>query len=513
MATKFDNTLMDLHEYIQERGFYYSLDQIYNFYVSLKTKPFVIITGISGSGKSKIVDLFAEYIGKVNDNNDNYEIVPVKPNWTDSRGLFGFHNIITETYEITPTLQLFLRANQNPEKPYFLILDEMNLAKVEYYFSDFLSLLESRKVCEINDHVMELIDEKLLKKFNKKMTLSHAIIISALTLPKDNQFRKISDFRETVAAKWWGRKYFHGEDKNWTPAFRTELNQTRPKDVLDPNGYKKDGSRLAGKAFFATKNANEYKLKSPFDMDDATRDEYQLLVDLISSSSIQQEQISLHSSNLPLKTNANEPDYSNSLVQGDNYYVPAKLEIPLNVFVIGTVNIDETTYMFSPKVLDRGNVLEFNDVDLYNAYGYGVNPNTPSSVENHELDMSIALATLDSTKTLIADYPQVFDIIAKIFHLLKTKNKHFGYRVINEISRFILIYVNQSKQSNEALQALDLQILQKVLPKLNGTEDELSSLLNKLFELCNTNSLLQSKTKIQRMIDQLDTTGYVTFIE
>lgn len=172
MNIKFDGTLSDLFLFCKSRGFYYSKEQLYNFYISLKTKPFVILSGISGSGKSKIADLFAEYMAFVTSTDQNYELVSVKPNWTDSRGIFGYHNIINNTYEITPTVKLFIRAIANPDKPYFLLLDEMNLAKVEYYFSDFLSLLESRRISEETDSF------KILSKLPSKITLSEAIISS-----------------------------------------------------------------------------------------------------------------------------------------------------------------------------------------------------------------------------------------------------------------------------------------------------------------------------------------------
>ncbi len=516
MAIQFNNTLGDFHNFAKDQGFYYSLDQIYDFYISLKTKPFVIIAGISGSGKSKIVDLFGDYIGKVNTNYDNFELVSVKPNWTDNQGIFGFSNLMTNTYEITPTVKLFLRAKVNPGKPYFLILDEMNLAKVEYYFSDFLSVLESRRVINIDSNFFQALDAKLDEKYNSHMTLSQAIIISALTLPEEDQFRPISDFRQTAIAEWWKRNYYKGQDKHWTPQFRTELNQNRPANQFDSNGFRKDGSRLASKAFFAMQSGNQYKLKNPEDMDEVTRREFLFISNLISEHKVKQEKINLHSSDSPLKVDPLQKDYSGSLFNGKDYYVPSKLEIPLNVFVIGTVNIDETTYMFSPKVLDRANVLEFNNVDLYSAYGYGNQPSSASGIsssldKNSPFDMEIELPTLNDAKILLSKYPEVFEIIANIFEILQLKNRHFGYRVINEISRFIVLYMND--QGDNPKNALDIQILQKVLPKLNGTEDQLSDLLKELRNTCENNSLFRSQNKIEKMMDQLETTGYVTFIE
>jgi 5-methylcytosine-specific restriction endonuclease McrBC GTP-binding regulatory subunit McrB len=73
-----------------------------------------------------------------------YAFIPVRPDWMDNKGLLGYYNLLDEKYYSTPFLRILLEAKDHPEKPYFIILDEMNLAKVEQYFSDFLSIMESR---------------------------------------------------------------------------------------------------------------------------------------------------------------------------------------------------------------------------------------------------------------------------------------------------------------------------------------------------------------------------------
>lgn len=518
MAVSYDRTLNDVLEFIKEQGFFYTEEQVYNFYISLRTKPFVIISGISGSGKSKIADLFAEYMSNSYGNSDNYELIAVKPNWTDSRGIFGYHNLLNDTYQATPVVRLFLRALANPSKPYFLVLDEMNLAKVEYYFSDFLSLIESRRLDIFN---LSKFDDIFHEKFNKDMTLSQAIILAALLHKDRSNFSDVETYRTTAVAKWWKEKYFKGTDNNWTPQFRSELNQGRETGTLFENGYKADGTRLAGKAFWAKPQGNAYKLKDVEDMNEHTLKNYMQVLNTLELCGIKQEKIGLHLEKQPLKTQINQEDFNQELYcDGGNYYVPSELEIPLNVFVIGTVNVDETTYMFSPKVLDRSNVIEFNDVDLFNAYGYGneTSDNTYTNINaEKKLDLRINIATSDDTKKIISKYPTTFSIIVEIFELLKNKNKHFGYRVFNEISLFILNFVGDSAEEEEEEEenlrlALDLQVLQKILPKLNGTEDELIELMNKLFEICESNGLEKSKKIIERIIVQLSSTGYATFI-
>ena len=206
----------NLYEYYSMMGFLFSGETITRYFLSLKTKPFIILTGISGTGKTKIAQIFAEYMCQ-DENEEAKEkrkaFIPVRPDWMDNKGLLGFYNILDQKYHSTPLLDLILNAKANSDKPYFVILDEMNLAKVEYYFSDFLSIMESRTV--------------------------------------DN-----------------------------------------------PDG----------------------------------------------------EKIHLHSLE-EARTH-------------DGREIPQKIHIPRNLFFTGTVNVDETTYMFSPKVLDRANVIEFNEVNL-----------------------------------------------------------------------------------------------------------------------------------------------------
>lgn len=111
---------------------------IENYITLLRTKDLIVLAGDSGSGKTNLIKSFAKAVG------GKSVIIPVKPNWTSSEDLLGYYNPLEKKYLATPFLEALLEAQQNPEIPYFICLDEMNLARVEYYFADFLSLLESR---------------------------------------------------------------------------------------------------------------------------------------------------------------------------------------------------------------------------------------------------------------------------------------------------------------------------------------------------------------------------------
>lgn len=120
------------------------------FVVSLATKPFLILTGLSGSGKTKLAQAFAKWICE---DNKQINLVPVGADWTNREPLLGYPNALEDDKYVLPesgVLQLILRARKDPEQPYFLILDEMNLSHVERYFSDFLSAIESNEEIKLH---------------------------------------------------------------------------------------------------------------------------------------------------------------------------------------------------------------------------------------------------------------------------------------------------------------------------------------------------------------------------
>lgn len=119
-----------------------------SFVVSLATKQFVILTGLSGSGKTQLAKQFGQWFGE-----DRYKVVPVRPDWTDPEALFGYPDALQETkdgrkaWHVPEPLEFMLKARDNPKKPHLLLLDEMNLAHVERYFADVVSGIESDEPC------------------------------------------------------------------------------------------------------------------------------------------------------------------------------------------------------------------------------------------------------------------------------------------------------------------------------------------------------------------------------
>lgn len=320
---------------LHEAGLIYSSTLVSRFVASLLTKPFVILTGLSGSGKTKLAQSFVRWICS---DKDQYAIVPVGADWTNREPLLGYPNALEQGKYVMPesgVLQLLIRASNNSDKPYFLILDEMNLSHVERYFADFLSVMESG------------------------------------------------------------------------------------------------------------------------------------------------DQISLCSENVK--------------------EVPNKISLPSNLFIIGTVNIDETTNMFSPKVLDRANTIEFR-VASYEMSGF---LNEARELNMKALDgtgagMAASFLEIAGKKQFVSNNKEVINrALIDFFDELKKVGAEFGYRTAGEILRLIdKLEALDSDLSTD--QKIDITIMQKLLPKLHGSRRKLSPVLAKLAGFCIKNEFPDYKSNVEK---------------
>jgi len=171
--------------------------------------------------------------------------------------------------------------------------------------------------------------------------------------------------------------------------------------------------------------------------------------------------------------------------------IPAEVELPKNLFIIGTVNVDETTYMFSPKVLDRANVIEFR-MDAGELEGFLDNPARPDLSKLDGKGASFGKAFVDAAKNPVAvpvDVKPAYD--AEMLLLFKTLQAHgaeFGYRTAYETARFIHFYklLGNHPDGDTAWfpDAFDCVVFQKLLPKLHGSRAKLGPVLKKLWFLC-----------------------------
>ena len=335
---------------------------------SLMAKPFVILSGLAGSGKTQLALAFAKCLSE--NIKEQVCTVSIGADWTNKEPLLGYPNALQPGKYEKPesgVLDLLIAANreENANKPFFLILDEMNLSVVERYFADFLSAMESGE-----------------------------------------------------PIKLW------------------------------------DG-------------------------------------------------------------NENEED--------ENKYVPAEIHLPKNVFIIGTINVDETTYMFSPKVLDRANVIEFKIAadEMEDYLGKKVKINLESAYSACA-DMAVDFVT--KAKSQVEKDEKNKDVLLSFFKELKEVNAEFGYRTVNEISR----YLHFSEGDLSADSAIDTAILQKLLPKLHGSRKKLVPVLTSLWKLCLNDGVTkeidaefsatdfkypESAEKIQRMYHAVVDNGFTSFAE
>jgi hypothetical protein len=148
-----DKSLEEIHEFFcdeaRRNGLHIEIDTALRFTSSLLSKRFAILTGLSGSGKTKLAQAFAQWISS---SETCYEIIPVGADWTGNENILGYPNgLDSETYVSKPALDLIIRAQENDEVPHFLILDEMNLSHVERYFADILSAIESEEEIQLYD--------------------------------------------------------------------------------------------------------------------------------------------------------------------------------------------------------------------------------------------------------------------------------------------------------------------------------------------------------------------------
>lgn len=299
------------------------------FVASLATKRFVILTGLSGSGKTQIGVKFGEWLGK-----DKFQVIPVRPDWTGSEALFGYEDALQPSSEdgrrawhVPDVLRFMLTAARDPQNPYLIVLDEMNLAHVERYFADVLSGMESMQPCLPN------LEEE--------------------------------------------------EDGYWRCA----------------------------------------------------------------------------------------PGQSN------------KILYPYNLFVVGTVNVDETTYMFSPKVLDRANTLDFR-VDTKDLSPEIRKP-IPCETGNQALVRGFLAIAKDESWHFENPATNIEIFVGhflKLHRLLAEGGFEFGHRVFYEAVRFAAMH--EAAGDKDPVSSLDLQVMQKVLPRLHGSRRRLEPTLCSLGRFC-----------------------------
>ena len=203
--------------------------------------------------------------------------------------------------------------------------------------------------------------------------------------------------------------------------------------------------------------------------------------------------------------------------------VPSSVALPNNLFIIGTVNVDETTYMFSPKVLDRANVIEFRataaqmgaflddpagiDLDGLASQGAGF---ATAFVARAQADADIS-ALVDTQGAAVA--PKLKADLLQVFDALAGVGAEFGFRTAKEIARFMVIHKELSGLDWQYKDALDAQVVQKLMPKLHGSARKLDAVLKALDTFATQHALVLTGEKVKRMQERLVRDGFTSFAE
>ena len=203
--------------------------------------------------------------------------------------------------------------------------------------------------------------------------------------------------------------------------------------------------------------------------------------------------------------------------------IPEKIHLPKNLFVTGTVNIDETTYMFSPKVLDRSNVVEFkpekddvlklmtgaSDVNIIETADFGVAEGfTALASEIRNGVCNVDADVLEKVKLFLDG----------IYDELQESGFEFAYRTVKEIRQYFAAACELQKEDFNLTRTMDEQIVQKILPKIYGDRKQIGELLNTLEEKCqsgigeDSEEMTLSLKKIEQMKKRLDKYQYASFM-
>lgn len=189
--------LDEIEQQIAALGGYYPGGEIGRFHAALNFLPhkhFVILSGLSGTGKTQLALKYARAVHgvKTNEKPDPLLFVcPVRPEWTDPTGLTGFYDVLSDRYVVPPFLEAILVATAQRDSPVFVVLDEMNLARVEYYFSDVLSCVETGSPLQLHSNSVPL-EGTTGSSIRAELPLPHNLFIIG-TINVDETTNPVSD--------------------------------------------------------------------------------------------------------------------------------------------------------------------------------------------------------------------------------------------------------------------------------------------------------------------------------
>ena len=507
----------------REAGFHFPTSILTTYTLSLYTKPFVLLSGISGTGKTKIAQLFhipanSEEIKKTTSEASMLMIkIPrVFDRFNFPQDLLPEILTAEESEEFNQKVQEYRDRNNGGN------FSEIYILNVEDEFGEFQVGIYGQRASSplIRGRFYKSNRDKQSSDYDARKHLSnHYNTGDILKLEKigDKRFRVVSvNNREVIMQmrehdlKTIDRHCFIPVRSDWT-------------DNSELFGFYNLIEQKYHVPYFlnfvlTALNNPEYPFYVILDEMNLSKVEH-YFSDLLSclesriskNGEIYQEKVILHNGLKQLNTDSE-----------DFEIIPSAIEIPLNLYVTGTVNIDESTYMFSHKVLDRANVIEFNEVDLQ-AYGTGLYKDEETYKLASFPDFTqFTLATKEVYEDL-SDF--IKEYLVDLNSILEKFNLHFGYRTVNEIALYIhnaMEHINNSEETQ--LQALDYQFIQKIFPKINGSYAALEAPLHEiLIYLSNQDNFSKIKAvdtkfprtvkKLLRMYHNLSINGYSSFMD
>lgn len=339
---------------------FYDTKDLYNFHTAMKTGNLVILAGLSGTGKSQLVRAYGDAL-KLKEGQSKF--VPVRPFWQDDSDLLGYADTLNSIYRAgdSGVVDTLIDAQKHTDQIYILCFDEMNIAKVEHYFSQFLSILEM-----------------------------------------ENDQRKINLYNQDLTNRFY--------------------------------------------------NSEKY---------------------------------------------------------------PHEVKIPRNVLFVGTVNLDESTFQFSDKVLDRANVINLNILPFSELISEKEFEDGKKQVVKKGIDYEKYKEFISGNEGLLEDELNFF---WKVHKIINEYNRHvgIGWRIIKQIDEYLKnIPVNSPLKKDEAI---DLQLVQRILTKVRGSEEQLMKLLGDsnghgefidlLDEYKSISSFYESRKVIKQKSKELRIHGY-----